>query len=308
MIPAIRLEEVSKTYKGRLGGPVITALDNVSLEVQPGEVFGFLGANGAGKTTTVKILLKLARPTSGRVYLYGHPPGGAVRNRIGYLPEAPYFYDFLTPVELLGFYASIFGIPGHERRRRIDAVLSRVGIADRADSTIRTFSKGMTQRVGLAQALLNDPDVLFLDEPTSGLDPLGRREIRDIILDLKEHGKTLFVNSHLLSEVELVCDRVAILKRGRLMRIGTVDELVSREGVEVVVSANGSTLPHNLEAWLMPPEQTDERGTQRLLVPGEAEVPGALKALLDAGAHIVSVNPHRDTLEDVFVRIERGSQ
>lgn len=303
--PAISLQHVSKEYHSLFGRRSVVALDDVTLEVPPGEVFGFLGANGAGKTTTIKILLRLARPTAGRARIFGMPPGGAVRHRIGYVPESPYFYEFLTPSELLDFYAGIFGIPGRERQRRIQKALGQVGIGERSNSAIRTFSKGMVQRVGLAQALLNDPEVLFLDEPTSGLDPLARREIRDIILDLKSRGKTLFINSHLLSEVELVCDRVAILKRGRLVRTGTIDELVSREGVEVVVSLDGGRVPGPLGAFVVPSAATDEAGTVRLMLPDEAAVPDALRTLLAAGLHIVSVNPHRDTLEEVFVRIER---
>jgi ABC-2 type transport system ATP-binding protein len=173
---------------------------------------------------------------------------------------------------------------------------------------LRTFSKGMIQRVGLAQALLNDPEILFLDEPTSGLDPLARREIRDIILGLKARGKTVFLNSHLLSEVELVCDRVAILRRGRLMRLGTVDELVAREGVEIIVRANGTPLPERLMALRHPGAPDQDEGTVRLLVERTDEVPGVLRAALDANVPIVSLNPRRETLEDVFVRIERGEK
>jgi ABC-2 type transport system ATP-binding protein len=233
--PVIEIDHLEKTYRSLVKRRTVRALTDVTLEVGEGEVFGYLGSNGAGKTTTVKILLNLARPTHGHARILGHSPGGSVRSRIGYLPEAPYFYDFLTPVELLTFYARVFGMSGSLRRRRIDETLELVGITDRRDSQLRSFSKGMTQRVGLAQALLNDPDVLFLDEPTSGLDPMGRREIRDIILALKARGKTVFLNSHLLSEVELVCDRVAILKRGQLMRVGKVDDLVARGGVDIRV-------------------------------------------------------------------------
>jgi ABC-2 type transport system ATP-binding protein len=304
MSAAIELVNISKVYRRWRRGREVRALQDVSLRVETGEIFGFLGANGAGKTTTVKILLGLARPTQGHARVFGCPPGGATRLRIGYLPEAPYFYDFLTPVELMTFYARIFGIPGPDRRKRINEVLESVGIASRQDTVLRTFSKGMTQRVGLAQALLNDPDVLLLDEPTSGLDPLARREIRDIILGLKERGKTVFLNSHLLSEVELICDRVAILKRGRLMRTGTVDELVAKEGVEIVADTRERSLPTDLHA-LIRPEQNDDPCQVTLLAPREAEVPRVLRALLDAEVPILSVNPHRDTLEDVFVRIEQ---
>ncbi|HEY3265879.1 MAG TPA: ABC transporter ATP-binding protein [Armatimonadota bacterium] len=305
MQSAIELDHLTKVYRSLAGGKRTTALDDVSLSVAPGEVFGYLGSNGAGKTTTVKILLRLARPTHGTARLMGERPGGRIRHRIGYLPEAPYFPDFLTPVELLTFYARIFGLNGAARRQRIDHVLELVGIAGRRDSVLRTFSKGMTQRVGLAQALLNEPDILLLDEPTSGLDPLGRREIRDIILDLKEKGKTVFLNSHLLSEVELICDRVAILRRGKLMRLGTVDELVSRGGVEVVLRSNGVGLPAGLTALRCDKEDL-EAGMARLIVERDDEVPSVLRAALDADVEVVSVNPQRETLEDLFVRIERG--
>lgn len=305
MQPAIELEHVSKVYRRVFGTKPVAALTDVSLTVAPGEVFGYLGANGAGKTTTVKILLRLARPSRGTARLMGRRPGGRIRHRIGYLPEAPYFPDFLTPVELLNFYARLFSIPAPHRAHRISEVLERVGIAHRSHSVLRTFSKGMVQRVGLAQALLNDPDILFLDEPTSGLDPIARRDIRDLILDLKAQGKTVFLNSHLLSEVEMVCDRVAILRRGELMRTGTVDELVSREGVEIEVAADGVSLPDQLSA-LQAEAPDPAGGTLRLIVEHRADVPRVLRATLDAGVTVVSVNPRRETLEEVFVRIERG--
>lgn len=311
MQAAIELDQVSKVYRRALKTKAVSALSDVSLAVQPGEVFGYLGANGAGKTTTVKILLRLARPSHGTARIMGLKPGGTIRHRIGYLPEAPYFPDFLSPVELLTFYARLFGLNGPARNRRIAEVLELVGIAHRKDSILRTFSKGMIQRVGLAQALLNDPDILFLDEPTSGLDPLARRDIRDLILDLKSRGKTVFLNSHLLSEVELICDRVAILRRGRLMRIGTVDEMVSREGVEIVVSSNGAGLPERLAALRADPatDRPDlEEGTTRLIVEHHSDIPHVLRAALDAGVSIVSLNPRRETLEEVFVRIEQGGQ
>ncbi|HEY3412309.1 MAG TPA: ABC transporter ATP-binding protein [Armatimonadota bacterium] len=301
MQPAIEITGLRKTYRSRFPRRNVHALDDVTLAVAPGEVFGYLGSNGAGKTTTVRILLGLARPSGGSARLMGRLPGGPNRSRVGYLPESPYFYDFLTPVELLTFYCRVFGISGVNRRHRIAEVLDLVGIADRRDSPLRAFSKGMTQRVGLAQALLNDPDVLFLDEPTSGLDPMGRRDIRDIILALKSRGKTVFLNSHLLSEVEQICDRVAILKAGRLMSIGTVNELISRGGVEICVRASAENLPGSASS-LAVGEPTD--GVLRLVVERESDTPAVLRALMDAGIEIISMNPRRETLEDVFIRIE----
>lgn len=305
MPPAIELDGLTKVYHSALPFGQrrrVVALDGVSLAVERGEVFGYLGSNGAGKTTTIKILLRLARPTAGKVRVMGQQPGGPVRARIGYLPETPYFYDFLTPLELLTFYARLFGLNGRRRSERIQNVLERVGIWRRRNDTLRTFSKGMTQRVGLAQALLNDPDTLFLDEPTSGLDPVARHDMRALILSLKQEGKTVFLNSHQLSEVELICDRVAILQHGRLARIGAVGDLVKREGVEVVLRTAGANLPHALAALGSPGL---ESGQQRFVVDSEEEARPVLRAALEAGAGIVSVNPRRETLEELFVRLER---
>jgi ABC-2 type transport system ATP-binding protein len=308
MPPAIELEGLTKVYRSAL--PIgerktVVALDGVSLSVPLGEIFGYLGSNGAGKTTTIKILLRLARPTTGKARVMGERPGGPVRARIGYLPESPYFYDFLTPVELLTFYARLFGLNGRRRKQRIQEVLERVGIAHRKDGILRTFSKGMTQRVGLAQALLNDPDILFLDEPTSGLDPVARHDMRNLILGLKAEGKTVFLNSHQLSEVELMCDRVAILQRGRLIRLGAVGDLVKRGGVEIVVRSGGAALPAALAVAAAIPAEGQEADEARLIVEDEAAAPSLLRAALDAGVPIISVNPRRETLEELFVRLEK---
>ena len=300
MPPAIELRDITKVYRTGLRRKPVVALDGVTLDVQPGEIFGFLGANGAGKTTAVKILLRLARPTKGNAHILGHRPGGRTRYRIGYVPESPYFYDFLTPNELLAYYGKLFGLGRAESKRRTADVLNRVGMAHRADAQLRTFSKGMVQRVGLAQSLLNDPEVLFLDEPTSGLDPLARREIRDIILSLKAHGTTVFLNSHLLSEVELICDRVGILRSGRLVKLGAVDDLVRRAGVEVVMRCQPSRVPGGLIC------EPGDDGTLTVVVEREEHLPATLRALLDVNATIVSVNPRRETLEDLFISIQRG--
>lgn len=308
MPPAIELEGLKKVYRATLPfgeRSTVVALDGVSLSVEQGEIFGYLGSNGAGKTTTIKILLRLARPSAGHARVMGERPGGAVRARMGYLPEAPYFYDFLTPVELLTFYARLFGLNGRKRRERIQQVLERVGIWHRKDSVLRTFSKGMTQRVGLAQALLNDPDILFLDEPTSGLDPVARHDMRALILGLKAEGKTIFLNSHQLSEVELMCDRVAILQRGRLARIGAVADLVKRDGVELVLRPEGADLSAVIAATSARTTPGEEAGEMRVLVEREAEARSILRAALDSGTAIVSVNPRRETLEELFVRLER---
>src|ERR1700757_3223602 len=203
------------------------ALDRLTLEVEAGEVFGFLGPNGAGKTTTLKLLMQLIFPTSGRAELLGCPVGDvAVKRRIGYLPEQPYFYDYLTAEELLGYFASLFGYSAADRRARVARLLDEVGIGAERRLQLRKFSKGMLQRVGIAQALINDPEVVFFDEPMSGLDPLGRREVRNLILKLRDRGCTVFFSSHVLSDAEALCSNVAILAKGRLVTTGRLTEML----------------------------------------------------------------------------------
>jgi ABC-2 type transport system ATP-binding protein len=230
--PIIKIQNLRVEYRSaeRGKGPKL-AVDNLSLEVQPGTVFGFLGPNGAGKTTTMNVLLGFTPANSGEAWLFGANVREPIaRQRIGYLPELTYYYKFLTAEELLRFYARIFRIPKPERERRIDAVLKLVELEAVRRRQIKTYSKGMQQRIGLAQALINNPDLLILDEPTSGLDPVGRMKVREVILRLRNEGKTVFFSSHELGEVETVCDRVAILSQGRLQVEGRVDELVRQHG------------------------------------------------------------------------------
>jgi len=226
----VRTEKLHVEYRpARWGQPGKIALKSLDLAVAQGEVFGFLGPNGAGKTTTMNVLLGFVPPTSGAAYLFGTNVRDPIaRQRIGYLPELTYYYKFLTAEELLRFYARVFRVPKAERERRIDAVLKLVELEHARKRQIKTYSKGMQQRAGLAQALINDPDLLILDEPTSGLDPLGRMKVREIIQRLKNEGKTVFFSSHELGEVETVCDRVAILCQGELKALGSVKEIVSR--------------------------------------------------------------------------------
>ena len=225
-VPAIETTGLRKAYRGKV------VLHDLSLTVAPGEVFGFLGPNGAGKTTTVKILLGLVRPTAGAARIFGLPAGDReARRQVGYLPENFRFHDWLTGAGLLDFHGRLAGLSAAERRSRIPEVIARVGLAGRGDERIRTYSKGMTQRIGLAQAIFHGPDLVLLDEPTSALDPVGRREVRDLIRSLRDDGVTVFLNSHLLSEVELVCDRVAIVDRGRVVRSGRLTELLGGASV-----------------------------------------------------------------------------
>src|SRR5215207_11605228 len=228
MTPAVEINELTKDYEvGFLRKRKVRALDRLSLNVGRGEIFGFLGANGAGKTTTLKLLMRLMYPTSGNARILGRDIGDTgMHADIGYLPEHPYFYDYLTARELLEYCAELFGYRAAERKRRASDLLARVRLEEKSwDKQLRKFSKGMLQRVGLAQALVNDPAVVFLDEPMSGLDPVGRREVRDLIAELRDEGKTVFMCSHILSDIEVLCDRVAILKRGSLSHMGALEDL-----------------------------------------------------------------------------------
>jgi len=302
---AIRTRELSKDYHIGFWRPrPYRALDRLSIEVAPGEVFGFLGPNGAGKTTTLKLLMQLVFPTSGDAEILGRPVGDvAVRRRIGYLPENPYFYDHLTAEELLDYYGRLFDMPSAERRTRVSATLDRVGIAAERRLALRKFSKGMLQRVGIAQALLNDPEVLFLDEPMSGLDPLGRRDVRALMLELRDQGRTIFFSSHILSDAEALCSQVAIVAKGRLATSGRLTELqeFAVQGWELVMAG----VP---EAAL---ERVRPRARRVVTVAGDRYVidlppdghpEDVLRDLTAAGATLVSLTPVRETLEDVFVR------
>src|SRR5579862_7682041 len=244
--PAIRTRDLSKDYFVGFWRPrPYRALDRLTIEVAEGDVFGFLGPNGAGKTTTLKLLMQLVFPTSGAAEILGRPVGDVdVRRRIGYLPENPYFYDYLTAEELLEYFAGLFGYSHAERRRRASTLLDEVGIDAERRLPLRKFSKGMVQRVGIAQALINDPEVVFLDEPLSGLDPLGRRDVRALILRLRDRGCTVFFSSHVLSDAETLCSRVAILAKGRLVTTGRLTEILAfrAHGWELVVSHVGSAL------------------------------------------------------------------
>ncbi len=241
MAPAIRIDELTKDYLvGFWRKRPYRALDRLSLEVQPGEIFGFLGPNGAGKTTTLKLLMQLIFPSSGRAEILGRPVGDVgARQRIGYLPENPYFYDYLSAHELLQYFGRLFGLSGPDARKRADTLLDRVGIPpERRTQQLRKYSKGMIQRVGIAQALLNDPEVIFLDEPMSGLDPLGRRDVRALIMELRDQGRTVFFSSHILADAEALCSRVAVVAGGRLAAAGSLTDILAFQvrGWELVVA------------------------------------------------------------------------
>ena len=236
---AIRTEDLTKAYKSFWGRRKILALDKLNIAIQKGEIFGLLGPNGSGKTTTLKLLLGLITPTDGRAYVLGKSTNDvAIKSKIGFLPEESCFYRFLNADETLDFYGQLFRIPGKERKLRINRLVEQAGLEFARKRPLRQYSKGMLRRIGIAQALINDPDLVILDEPTSGLDPIGTRETKDIILALKERGKTVLLCSHLLSDVQDICDRVAILDKGKLQLAGTIDELLSSKNVVEVLIRN----------------------------------------------------------------------
>jgi ABC-2 type transport system ATP-binding protein len=309
---AIRTEALTKYYKVGFWRPrPYLALDGLTMQVGLGEVFGFLGPNGAGKTTTLKLLMQLIYPTSGRAEILGQPVGDVgVKRRIGYLPEQPYFYDYLTAEELLEYFAAIFGLAGAERRRRAAALLDEVGIGAERRLPLRKFSKGMLQRVGIAQALINEPEVVFFDEPMSGLDPLGRREIRQLILRLRDRGVTVFFSSHVLADAEALCSRVAILANGRLVTSGRLSELLAFQvrGWELVVSGlTESVLARARQCGHVTGATRLADGRYALELPLTPPPERTLAALVSEGASLVSLTPMRDTLEDFFVRQVSGA-
>jgi ABC-2 type transport system ATP-binding protein len=301
--PIISVQNLTKRYRSSAVSDR-AALRGLTLDVPPGEIYGFLGPNGAGKTTTIKLLLGLIRPTGGGGAVLGHPLGSVeTRRRLGFLPESPYFYEYLRGDELLHYYGSLFRLPDRIRRGRVEELLRLVGLWEHRRLTVRKYSRGMLQRLGLAQALINDPDLVILDEPAGGLDPIGRREMRDILLHLRDRGKTVFLSSHILAEVETVCDRIAILNRGELVAVGRIGELLagSREMELTVHGANGS-LGRHIEAI---PGATIHHGTDTtvVVVPEQRFVYPIIDIVRQTGGEIVSLGAKRERLEDLFVKL-----
>ena len=300
---AIETTGLAKDYRVGFWRPrPYRALHGLTLTVESGEVFGFLGPNGAGKTTTLKLLMQLIYPTAGTASILGRPLGDLeMKRRIGYLPENPYFYDYLTAEELLGYFAGLFGYKGADRKVRVDRLLDEVGLGAERRMQLRKFSKGMVQRVGLAQALINDPEVIFLDEPMSGLDPLGRKDVRGLILRLRDQGRTVFFSSHILSDAETLCSRIAIVAKGTLMASGTLSDLVTaqRNGWDIVIDglaqapAPGGAL-----------RKVTSLAPGRFVIDAQptADPLDLVRALTAGGGRLVSINPVHDTLEDLFVR------
>lgn len=301
---AIVVDRLTKTYKpGWPWESPVTVLTDISLSVRRGEIFGFLGHNGAGKTTTMKVLLGLLRATSGKVELLGLPAETvSVRSRIGYLPESPYFYDYLTAEEFLSFYGKLAGLDRETIRKRIPELLDRVSLTEARNRQLRKFSKGMLQRIGLAQALIHDPELIILDEPMSGLDPVGRKEVRDLILALRDQGKTVFFSTHIISDVEMVCDRVGILARGKMLALGRIEDLVNEHvarSVEVVCDRVVGDDLHDIKQLATRILQRGERCL--IILPGQDHLEKVLAVLRQAGGKLVSVIPHKGSLEEIFL-------
>lgn len=306
--PIISVQNLTKRYHGSSSGGK-TALRDLTLDVPPGEIFGFLGPNGAGKTTAIKLLLGLITPTAGGGTILGHPLGSVDgRRRLGFLPESPYFYEYLRGPELLRYYGRLSGLAAPQCRHRAEMLLRQVGLWDSRHLHVRKYSRGMLQRLGLAQALIHDPELVVLDEPAGGLDPIGRREMRDMLLQLREQGKTIFLSSHILAEVETVCDRVAILHHGQLVATGRIGDLLGAgHEMELTVRGVNGALAGSL-AGLPGVEIHHGTETTVVLLREQDLVHRSMEIVRNAGGQVVSLVPKRERLEDLFVRLVGASK
>ncbi len=297
----LRTDGLSKTFEVGLRRRRLFAVDGLTLQVDQGEIFGFVGPNGAGKTTTIKMLMGLIFPTAGQAFIFDAPiPSHASKKRIGYLPEHPAFHEFLTGREAMSFFAALSELTGSVAARRCDELLELVGLTAAADRQIRKYSKGMQQRLGIAQALVADPSFVILDEPMSGLDPVGRREVRDLILELKRAGKTVFFSTHILPDVETLCDRVGIIMKGRLRDVGRIEDLLSPQlrAVEVTLELASGSAEH-----LGRGRRIAQEGPRTTVVfDDEGAADAAVKSVVQAGGRVVALTRHRETLEDFFLR------
>ncbi|HRI71372.1 MAG TPA: ABC transporter ATP-binding protein [Polyangium sp.] len=299
----IEVRELQKTFRIGFFGRRVEAVKGVSFTVHRGEIFGFLGPNGAGKTTTIKMLTGLIKPTGGEAFLFGaRVPSAEARQRVGFLPENPYVYPYLTPREFVLLCGRLSGLRGRALDDRTTAMLTKVGIAYAADRPVRRLSKGMLQRTGLAAALVSDPELLILDEPMSGLDPVGRKEVRDLIVEERAAGRTIFFSTHILSDVEAMCDRVTILREGKAVVSGALRKLLRGDVLRTDITLGGmsDTLRQTLEGSGC---RVHPRADVMVVeVEGEKLVADALRLALDAGAQVIEVAPRRETLEDLFLR------
>lgn len=301
---AVALENITKSYRSGFSRERKAAVEGLSLEVKSGEIFGLLGPNGAGKTTTLKILLGVIFPDHGIGSVLGMPLGDrAMHYRLGFLPEQPYFYGFLTAEKGLDLYGKFFGLKREERASRSAKLLDMVGLRRGSHLTLDKYSKGMLQRFGIAQALINDPELVIMDEPSSGLDPVGQKEVRDILVRLKEDGKTIFLSSHQLSEVENICDSVSIVNRGRPVTQGMLSELLAVEGITKVVLSGASTAASG--RFIALARHVEETNGDTVLEVGSNDVYRVLDLARELGLELVSVEPSRQTLEDLFMEAIR---
>src|SRR5437667_1082301 len=306
----IRTDGMNKEYGLGLVSQRVVAFDRLNLELHQGEIFGFLGHNGAGKTTTIKLLLGLLAPTAGQAWILDRPiEDVTIKQQVGFLPEAPYFYEYLTAEEFLTFYGQLFGLGGAPLTKKVEELLEMVALTDARRLQLRKFSKGMLQRIGLAQALINDPALVVLDEPMSGLDPIGRRDVRDIILGLKEEGKTVFFSTHILPDVEMICDRVGILVRGRLRAVGAVHELVGTSAVKSVEIVVEGIAPTGVQGVERLGGKVMKRGDQVLIrLDDDAQVNAVLDLIRQHRGRLISLVPHKRSLEDLFLKEVGGSR
>ena len=297
----LRADGLAKTFRLGLLRKRVEAVREASFEVRRGEIFGYLGPNGSGKTTTLKMLMGLVFPSRGRAEVLGRPvPNREAKRRLGYLPESPYFYEYLTPEEFLDLVGALCDVPRRERRKRARTLIARLGLDHAMGRPLRKFSKGMLQRIGIAQALMGDPELVVLDEPMTGLDPLGRKEIRDLMLELRREGRTVVYSTHILPDVEMTCDRVAMIFSGRVRSVGPLAELLTARllSTEICFRHNVGRLPA-LPAGASLRQAPDG---QTVDLPEAADVDAFLKAALAAGASVISITPRRESLEDLFVR------
>jgi ABC-2 type transport system ATP-binding protein len=296
---AIRIENLAKTYRAGWGGKETAAVHALNVEVNEGEIFGFLGPYGAGKTTTIHMLLNLIRPTSGAAYLFNRPVSETeVHSRLGYLPETVNLHDYYRGRGLLNFYAALAGIPAGARPQRVAELLKLLKLEDAADKVVAKYSKGMAQRIGLAQAMLHNPDLLILDEPTASLDPVGRKEFRDILMELKHRGKTVLISSHILSEVESVCDRVAILQNGELKRVGTIQELSAGRAARLTTKSLPTQVMDALKTTAV--EVTLTQGQITIRCPDESLRRFVEELLQQNSVEIVRTETEAQSLEEIF--------
>jgi len=306
-MPAIVILGLEKTYSvGFWRKRPKLALHPLHLTVEDGEIFGFLGPNGAGKTTTLKLLMGLVFPSAGSARILGHDwTDASVKAQIGFLPEQPYFYDYLTAHELLEYYGQLSGVPAKQRKQRVERVLDQVGLRDVQGVQLRKFSKGMLQRVGIGQAILHDPKLVFFDEPMSGLDPIGRREVRDLMSQLKSEGKTVFFSTHILSDAETLCDRVAIIHKGELRGVGAVEDLTSSVQGKVEVIWHGSQVPASIKALGAECHVTGDRVRATI---NESQQDAMIDALRRERLRLIAITPVRTSLEAYFVEKLRRAE